>query len=191
MRTCAATAWRGKDCTRQPSRWGRRAAHRRGTPSLRAACGPAGHRASLQIWCGVRTVGCRPRCRCVHARAHACTSPRPAACRRSHPAARLCAHSPDPTRLTLLAPQDGSVNELDDALLEAVADGDSEATAALLAAGANVNHLSVQHDWASPAILATQEGSLDCLHLLLAVRSDGGGALLAEVDRADPSPSPP
>ena len=100
-------------------------------------------------------------------------------------------HSPDPTRLTLLAPQDGSVNDLDDALLEAVADGDSEATAALLAAGANVNHLSVQHDWASPAILATQEGSLDCLHLLLAVRSDGGGALLAEVDRADPSPSPP
>ena len=126
------------------------------------------------------------------ARAHACTSPRPAACRRSHPAARLYAHSPDPTRLTLRAPQDGSVNDLDDALLEAVADGDSEATAALLAAGANVNHLSVQHDWASPAILATQEGSLDCLHLLLAVRSDGGGALLlAEVERPDPSASPP
>ena len=52
--------------------------------------------------------------------------------------------------------QDGSVDDLDAALLEAVADGDAEATAALLAAGANVNHLSVQHDWASPAILAAQ-----------------------------------
>ena len=81
--------------------------------------------------------------------------------------------------------QDGSVDDLDAALLEAVADGDAEATAALLAAGANVNHLSVQHDWASPAILAAQEGSLDCLNLLLATRSDGGGALLTEVDRAD------
>ena len=43
----------------------------------------------------------------------------------------------------------------------------------------------MQHDWASPAILAAQEGSLDCLNLLLATRSDGGGALLTEVDRAD------
>ena len=72
-----------------------------------------------------------------------------------------------------------------------VADGDDEATASLLSAGANVNHLSKQYDWASPTILAAQEGSLDCLRLLLAVRTEpnpddpGAGTLLAEVDRAD------
>ena len=42
-----------------------------------------------------------------------------------------------------------------------MADGDDEATASLLSAGANVNHLSKQYDWASPTILAAQEGSLD------------------------------
>ena len=71
-----------------------------------------------------------------------------------------------------------SVGELDDALMEAVADGDSEATASLLAEGANVNHLSAELDWASPTIVAAQEGSLDCLKLLLAVPH-------VQADRAD------
>ena len=74
--------------------------------------------------------------------------------------------------------RDGSASDLDGALLEAVADGDTEAAAALLAAGANVNHLSVEHDWASPAIVASQEGSIDCLKLLLDVRSAGGAPLM-------------
>lgn len=50
-----------------------------------------------------------------------------------------------------------------------MAEGDAEATTALLTAGANVNHLSVENEWASPVILASQEGSLDCLTLLLKV----------------------
>ena len=70
-----------------------------------------------------------------------------------------------------------SVSDLDDALIEAVADGDAEATAALLTAGANVNHLSVENELASPVILASQEGSLDCLTLLLKVAH-------VELDRA-------
>ena len=36
----------------------------------------------------------------------------------------------------------GSLNELDEALFEAVADGDEQTTEALLKEGANVNHLS-------------------------------------------------
>ena len=43
-----------------------------------------------------------------------------------------CPYSTDPTRLPLLALQGGSVDDLDAALLEAVADGDAEATADLL-----------------------------------------------------------
>ena len=72
----------------------------------------------------------------------------------------------------------GSLDELDSALFEAVADGDDEATAALLAQGANHNHLSVDHDWASPLIVAAQEGSLGCLKQLLAMET-------IECDRAD------
>ena len=72
----------------------------------------------------------------------------------------------------------GSLAALDEALFEAVADGDDEATARLLEEGANVNHLSADHDWASPVIVAAQEGSLECLKLLLA-------APHVECDRAD------
>ena len=83
----------------------------------------------------------------------------------------------------------------DDALLEAVADGDAEATAALIAEGANVNHLSAEHDWATPTIVAAQEGALECLKLLLEVphvefnRADKFGFtashMAAHWDRAD------
>jgi len=62
----------------------------------------------------------------------------------------------------------GSLLELDEALFQAVGDGDLESTEALLREGANINHLSQDHEWQSPILVAAQEGSLECLRILLA-----------------------
>ena len=73
------------------------------------------------VGCGMHAHGCMPT---------RLTDPT----RLTHTCMALLArpYSPDPTRLPLLALQGGSVDDLDAALLEAVADGDAEATADLL-----------------------------------------------------------
>lgn len=68
--------------------------------------------------------------------------------------------------------------EADEALFWAAAHSDAEALAALVAQSANVNHVQREQDGATPCVAACQEGSAECLALLLAHPA-------IEYDRAD------